>query len=223
MSEPVVTIVADDREAAGGVIAALRGRADVSLSIARLPLGDYKVDSAILFERKTVRDFAASVEDGRLFNQVKRLASSPLKSALVIEGTSADMAATGMRREALQGALICVSIIFGLPVLRAMDADETARLMVYTARQIARLGTQGTHRAGYRPKGRRKRQLFLLQGLPGVGPDRAARLLDHFGSVEAVYSADKEDLLGVAGVGRTTAEKIRWILQEGRQTYGARR
>ena len=222
MSESAITIVADDREAQAGVIAALRARADVSLSIARLPLGDYKVDSAILFERKTLRDFAASIENGRLFNQAKRLTSSSLKSALILEGTAADMAATGMRREALQGALICISIICGLPVLRAMDAEETARLMIYTARQIARTTAGGIHRAGYRPKGKRKRQLFLLQGLPGIGPDRAARLLDHFGTVEAVCSADEEDLRSVAGVGRTTAEKIRWILQEAQEHYGAR-
>lgn len=221
MSEQPVTIVADDREAASGVIAALRARADVSLSVARLPLGDYKVDCSILFERKTLRDFAASIEDGRLFNQVKRLVSSPLKSALILEGTAADMAATGMRREALQGALICVSIMYGLPVLRAQDAGETARLMIYTARQIARVTTCGVPRAGYRPKGKRRRQLFLLQGLPGIGPDRAARLLDHFGTVEAVCAADDEDLRSVAGVGRTTAEKIRWILQEAQEHYGA--
>ena len=65
------------------------------------------------------------------------------------------------------------------------------------------------HRPGYRPKRRRNRQLFILQGLPGVGSARAERLLDTFGSIQAVFSADVESLAGVEGIGRKTAETIR--------------
>jgi len=66
---------------------------------------------------------------------------------------------------------------------------------------------------GYRPKGKRARQLFLLQGLPGVGPERAARLLDRFGSVQSVMTASADDLAAVNGIGERTAAKIRWVLE----------
>jgi len=208
-----VAIVADDRELQAPVIAALRKRADVSVTIQRLPLGDYKAGSSLLFERKTLRDFAESIADGRLFNQGHRLAASPLKAVLIIEGTAADLAATGVRREAMQGALISISVIFGVPVLRSLNADESARLIVYAAYQAARIDAQGLHRPGHRPKGVRKRQLFVLQSLPGIGPDRAARLLDFFGSLEAVFSADAEDLCAVTGIGTSTAATIRRLMQ----------
>jgi ERCC4-type nuclease len=59
----------------------------------------------------------------------------------------------------------------------------------------------------------------MLQGLPGIGPDRAARLLDEFGSVEAVLTAAREDLLTVDGIGPVTARGIRWVVSEPTATY----
>jgi hypothetical protein len=40
------------------------------------------------------------------------------------------------------------------------------------------------------------RRLFLLQGLPGVGPALAHRLLGHFGSIERIVTADTRWLDG---------------------------
>jgi len=53
-----------------------------------------------------------------------------------------------------------------------------------------------------------------LQGLPGVGPERAERLLDRFGSVEAAISASSDELQSVDGIGVNIADKIRWVVSE---------
>jgi ERCC4-type nuclease len=78
------------------------------------------------------------------------------------------------------------------------------------------------HRPGYRPKSKRKRQLFILQGLPGIGPERAGRLLDRFGSVEASISAGSNELQSVDGVGKSIAEKIKWAVSERVTPYFSR-
>jgi DNA excision repair protein ERCC-4 len=65
-----------------------------------------------------------------------------------------------------------------------------------------------------------KSQLFILQGLPGVGPERAGRLLDTFGSVEAVISASSSELQSVYGIGKTVADRIKWAVSERIQPYG---
>ncbi len=114
----------------------------------------------------------------------------------------------------MQGALITVSLILGIPVLRSKDPSETARLIVYIGRQIESMAGGGVHRYGYRPKDKRKRQLFILQGLPGVGPERAGRLLDSFGSVEAAISARSSELQSVDGIGKSIADKIRWAVSQ---------
>jgi len=54
--------------------------------------------------------------------------------------------------------------------------------------------------------------LFLLQGLPRIGPERAARLLDRFGSVQAVAAASAAELASVDGIGEAIAGGIRWVL-----------
>lgn len=208
-------MVADDRENAGGVITALRAQAEaVNLMVQRLPVGDFAVEENFLVERKTLRDFAASVVDARLFRQAEKLSRSGRRGILILEGTASAADGAGVTREALQGALITVSVFYGLAVLRARDAGEAARLLVYLGRQAQRFARQAFHRAGYRPKGKRARQLFVLQGLPGVGPGRAESLLTRFGSVENVARASAAELAEVAGIGSATAAKIRWIVAE---------
>jgi ERCC4-type nuclease len=114
----------------------------------------------------------------------------------------------------MQGALITVSLILGIPVLRSKDPSETAKLIVFIARQIESMARGGVQRHGYRPKTKKKRQLFILQGLPGVGPERAERLLARFGSVEAAISASSSQLQSVDGIGKSIADKIRWVVSE---------
>lgn len=210
----IIHIIADDREPKSEVIRSLSEIENVTFEIRRLPLGDYQVDNRVIVERKTLRDFAISIIDGRLFKQAIRLANSNLTGVLIIEGTNRDTADLGIARAAMQGALITVSLILGIPVLRAIDPAETAKLLVFMARQIKHLANNGIQRHGYRPKNKRKRQVFILQGLPGIGYERAVRLLDTFGSVERVISASSEELQGVEGIGKKIADKIRWVVGE---------
>jgi excinuclease UvrABC nuclease subunit len=62
-------------------------------------------------------------------------------------------------------------------------------------------------------------QSRILQGLPGVGPERARRLLDRFGTIEAVIAAPAEGLAAVPGIGKGTAEGIRWAVREAAAPY----
>ena len=209
-----IHIIADDRERKSGVVEYLAGLEHVGVHIQRLSMGDYQADGRLLVERKTLKDFAVSIIDGRLFRQMTRLASSAFMGVLILEGTIQDMHKLGVNREAMQGALITVSLILGIPVLRSKDASETAKLIVYCARQITSRARAGVYRHGYRPKDKRKKQLFILQGLPGVGLERAGRLLNTFGSVEAVISASSSELQSVYGIGKSLANKIRWAVSE---------
>ena len=219
-NEHLTTVIADDRERKSGVLQFLSGSENVSVRIRRLSVGDYLVDHRLVFERKTLNDFALSIIDGRLFKQAIRLVGSKYKGVLILEGTGREMTETGVRRDAMQGALINVSIMLGIPVLRSKPPSESARLILYTAKQIKSFARGAVQRHGSRPKGKRKKQLFILQGLPGVGSERAARLLDEFGSVEAVVTATREELQSVKGIGNSIAARIKWAVKEEIQSYG---
>lgn len=215
-----IRVIADDRERSSEIITAFSRIKSVSLSVKRLSVGDYLVDNRLMFERKTLNDLAASIIDGRLFKQMIRLARSHYKAVLVLEGTGKDLTNMGIRREALQGALITVNLILGIPILRSKDPSESARLIVYAAQQINTVIQGCCQRPGYRPRGKRRRQMFMLQGLPGIGRERAERLLNTFGTVEAVITAGIEDLQCVDGIGQKTAEKIKWTVSEEISPYG---
>ncbi|MEF8796752.1 MAG: ERCC4 domain-containing protein [Salinivenus sp.] len=221
MADSTVRVVADDREEGSGVIEALAATDGVAVAVDRLSLGDYFVDDGLRVERKTLPDLAVSIADGRLFRQASRLVTESTRAVVILEGTARDLANSDMRREALQGALITLTLRLDLPLLRAKGPSETARLLCYAARQRRRTQTGAVPRAsdGSRPSGKRKTQLYVLQGLPGVGPTRAQRLLEHFGSVEAVMTASVKTLTEVEGIGPKTAQSVRWAVEEASVRY----
>jgi len=216
-----VTVKADDRERKSEVINYLLDMKNVTVDVTRLSIGDYLADNRLIFERKTLNDFALSIIDGRLFTQAIRLTASNHRGILILEGTGKDLQEIGVRREAMQGALITVSLILGIPVLRSINPSETANLIIYAARQIKSVAKGTLYRHGYQPKDKRKRQIFVLQGLPGIGAERAKRLLDTFGSIEAVITAGSEELQSVDGIGKNIAERIKWTVSEQAKPYGS--
>lgn len=207
-----VHIQADCREEKSGVVEALRTLQDVDVEVRQLKLGDYLLPNRVLVERKSLVDLVESLKDGRLFSQASRLAASEFRGAVILEGQGRDLIGTEMRREALLGAIVSLSLVFNLAVLRSSGPAETASVLVYAARQLQRDVDDVPMRHGRRPKRKKRIQLRLLQGLPGVGAKRAQALLDHFGSVAAVVQASQEGLQEVDGFGPVVAQSIRWAV-----------
>jgi ERCC4-type nuclease len=54
----------------------------------------------------------------------------------------------------------------------------------------------------------REAMLAVVEGLPGVGPERAEALLRKFGTLSALFSASAEELEQVEGVGEKTAKRL---------------
>jgi ERCC4-type nuclease len=213
------SILIDDRESHAGVFDALRRDPQAAVRLQRLPVGDYLLDDNLLFERKTLVDLAASIKDGRLFRQGLQLASASARGVLILEGTSRDLARSRMRREAIQGALVTLTLSFGIPLLRSVNPEETAALMLLAARQGRARASGSLPRPGHRPRGKPRIQSRVLQGLPRIGPERAKRLIDHFGSVEGVIAARADELAAVPGIGKGIADGIRWAVEEPLAAY----
>lgn len=218
-----VLVRVDDREPFTGAIAELLRMPKVEVRVERLPIGDFLVENRAVIERKTVADFCRSLIDGRLFGQAHRLSQQPLPAVLILEGRASQVTELPVRREALQGAMVSLSTIFRLPVLRSLDAAETARLIVYAGRQLQRHSSDRFYLVGRKPKGKRRAQMHVLQSLPGIGPDRARLLLDRFTTLERVIVATHKELADVPGIGPVTAGKMREILSETPLPYRTKR
>jgi DNA excision repair protein ERCC-4 len=164
-----------------------RGCGDFDICLERLAVGDYLIDGGIVIERKTYADFATSLVDGRLFPQAAALARSPHRPIVLLEGpTPAQM--PDVHAHALKGALLSLAVMWRLPVIHARNPEDSLRILRLLAGQLARTNPPVLQRYDRKPKRLASRKLYMLQGLPGVGPALANRLLVHFGSVERVIT-----------------------------------
>ena len=208
-----MTILIDHREAKNRkLVTAFQSHPGIHLERVTLKTGDFLVDNQLLMERKTLTDFALSIKDGRLFRQAARLTAVKQNTAIILEGTSRELKKIGMKREALQGALICLSLKFHLPVLRSMSPEETAWLIIVAAGQCTTVKRSTKYQLPRTAPAKRMNtlhhQLYILQGLPDIGPIKAQSLLKNFGSLKAFFSAGPSEFKKVDGIGNMTAEKI---------------
>lgn len=220
MINQLIKLSIDDREPVDDMLYFFSFYPNIEPEIKRLTVGDIQFADRLIFERKTLNDFALSIIDGRLFSQCLRLCSQEIQPVIILEGTSKDLHTINIKREAMQGALITISLTYRIPVLRAINLKETCSLVITGVKQHLNRATGTIQRHGYHPKGKKRQQLLLLQGLPGIGKERAKLLLEKFGTIENVINASAADLKSLDGIGSKTAENIRYILSEPQAQYG---
>jgi ERCC4-type nuclease len=61
----------------------------------------------------------------------------------------------------------------------------------------------------------------VLRSLPGISSVGAGRLLAHFGSLERVFAAEREELLEVRGIGPVRARTLDRLFRASTGTSGA--
>ncbi|MBN2059281.1 MAG: hypothetical protein JW882_02585 [Deltaproteobacteria bacterium] len=203
-------IIIDHREKVSGIIDFLE-KEGITIEVRNLNFGDYIINHSITIERKTARDFLISIIDGRLFRQIANLKKNCEVPILIIEGNpyKTDL---DFDPHAIMGALVSISVIWYIPVILSRSIEDTADKLILMGRQEETYKDVVPLRGGYRPKRLKSKQLYILQGLPKVGPMTAKRLIEHFKCVSKIMNASIDDLTKVEGVGEISAKKIREVL-----------
>lgn len=213
MSQPTpVELIVDSRETRSGMLELLSA-AGLPFSTAEMPAGDYRL-GPFLIERKTANDLVASILDGRLFQQAEAVCQSAPRPMLLIEGDLTKIA-SAIDHEAILGALSALSVFWELQIVHMPSITHSSRLLNRMHRHLSEgLGYEvATRVAKPRTAPDGAMSQYLVSGLPGVGPELASRLVIHFGSAAAVFTADVKALCAVKGVGAGTAAKIVESLQ----------
>jgi len=210
----LLTIHMDHREDRSGMGDLLAQQKHIQLIRSHLSVGDYIINEVVVAERKTGLDFVQSIVDGRLFRQASRMKSIFRSSVFIIEGNNLYRSGINIHPHAVKGALANLGLVWQIPVLFTDDPCDTVMTLMLIANQSMGVYNEFSYRPGRRPKQLRKRQLYILQGLPYVGNRLARYLLDHFGSVQAAMNASKEDLMRIPCLGQTKAKKIRQVLSK---------
>ncbi len=203
-------VYVDHREIRSGVSRILE-EGGINVIMQTLEVGDYVPSDRVCIERKTAADFIDSLISGRrdLFRQIADLARTYERPVLIIEGDDI-YNLRQIHPNAVRGAIASIAIDFSVPVIMSRDEEDTAAMIMAIAKR-----EQQDHGREVAMHGKRsammlpEQQEYIVSAISNIGPVVARNLLKHFGSVEAVMQASREELKGVELVGPKTADRIR--------------
>ncbi|MCX9026475.1 MAG: DEAD/DEAH box helicase [Candidatus Methanoperedens sp.] len=208
----VVKVMVDQREIRSHVVHTLE-KLGTDVTLTTLEVGDYVVSDRVGIERKTAEDFLSTLLDGRdLFGQVSDLKRAYERPLMIIEGEGI-YTARRVHPNVIRGVLAAITIDFGIPIIFSRDEEDTAALISVIAKREQvdskrEINLHGKKTASTLPE----QQEYLVSAISEIGPVVARNLLRHFGTVERIMAASREELMKVELVGPKTADRIREVV-----------
>ncbi|MEM5766442.1 MAG: ERCC4 domain-containing protein [Candidatus Aenigmatarchaeota archaeon] len=207
-SKEKVVIICDYREK--GVNEVLK-KTGAIVNEMNLECGDFICSKRVVIERKSYDDFISSIFNGRIFEQASKLKKNFEKPIILIEGYST----REINENSLKATIASLVIDFGISLISTRNELDTAKTIYWIARKEQEEKKFGlAFKVGKKPEDLNKIKEFIVSGIPGISTVLSKRLLEKFGSVEKVFSADEKELKSVKGIGEKLAKKIKKILTE---------
>ncbi len=213
LKEPKVTIYIDSREKDSGIAKELIDQ-NVNIETKNL-ITDFVISDEIGIERKTVQDFADSIVDGRLLDQLKELKQNFPRPLIILEGDEDIYSVRKIHAHAIQGMLATITLSYGIPIISTKNTKETVSLLKVIANRFQTTKPREfTLRTGVKPLTLKEQQEFIIESLPGIGPSLAKSLLESLKSVSNIINSPEEVLQQVEKVGPKKAKEIRRVIDE---------
>lgn len=211
-NEELCSIVVDYRERPSGIQDVLRDWG-IQISMETLEIADYVISPKCAAERKSGRDFYSSLFDseGRLFKQAMNLSNAYEKPVWIVEGS---IPSQPNSINSLLGALLSLSLDYGIHVLFSANILETAR---YLRLLCKREWEENRGRINiYRPKKPKdsipKLQLYLVSSFPNWSGETAKRALELAKTPRNLFTFKPDDLKKIEGVGQKRIEEFLKIM-----------
>ena len=215
--DEAIEVVADQRELDSHIARDLSTREGVETRLETLEVGDYVLSDRVVVERKSIDDFLDTLVGGdrSMFEQVGAAARHYARPVVILEGDRL-YESRNVHPNAIRGALASLAVDFGASVMRTEGPDDTADLLEVVARREQEADDRAVSVHGEKGgKTLAEQQEYVVGSVAEVGPVTARALLEQFGTVEAVMSADEEALLAVDGIGEVTADRITDVTKSG--------
>ncbi|RLJ01073.1 MAG: hypothetical protein DRP06_00295 [Candidatus Aenigmatarchaeota archaeon] len=207
MENPIVKT--DKRELKSGITRYLKNFGCI-VEEEQLEIGDYILSDRTAIERKSFSDLISSIQDLRLFSQLKHLCKFE-KPILLVEGFEYF---GNLNNNSLFGALASIILDFGVPVIWTKDKRDSANFIYSAAkREQFKNNREIAIRIRKRSKNLEDEQKYLIAGLPSVSSVLAKRLLEKFKTPHKIFHAKKEKLIEVKGMGEKKAQRIIDVLE----------
>ncbi len=180
---------------------------DTEIEVRELPCGDIWLDEDVIIERKTIGDLLASIADNRLFNQANEMRQLTEWCYIIIEGSliwyDKKIIGTDWHFRSVQGALLQVQEL-GVCIVYCNDADDFPKTVEWIGnKDRSKITTIEPRKYGLPITIGEK----ILSAIPGIGLDRAGKLLREFDSTMAVLECLTDDSCDLpSGIGKKTRQ-----------------
>lgn len=175
------------------------------------------VYGAVGVQRKEISDLISSTYDGRLAKEFGQLRQLPL-AVLLIEGRLVwtddgyAMGGSSYTKAQHQGMLWSAQSN-GLWIANSEGVAGTCEWLSLFTKWTSKprhsgFRTRPGPRSAWGKVTNREWGEWLLQSFPGIGPDVARAIYDHFGTVPLSWTVNELDLLDVKGIGKGRAREL---------------
>lgn len=188
-------IIADYREKNSLVISKLK-KLDAIVELKELKVGDYIANSTVV-ERKTIPDFLSSMKNKRLTKQLEELQQYKNR-LLIIEGFKEKdiYRESSINENAIRGFLLSICLKHNVPIIFTKDEEDTSKFLIILAKKKE---TPASLNATKKALNQKEQMQFILESFPGIGPKKSKLLLEKFGSLQNIFTADMLDLKKILG------------------------
>ena len=214
MTEQKPKLIADVREKNSLVIAELVSLG-VEVDIQHLKLADYLISNEIAVERKTINDFAGSMINRRLLDQLRDLKINYKNPLLIVEKEDhQDLykpSGINIHENAIRGMILTVAIQFNIPIIFTEGYEDTAKYLMLLAKKQTKPEGEISLVAKRHAYSMKEQQRIIIESFPGIGPKTAKEILKKFRTIKNFANASEEELKGIPKLGKK-AEILKKIL-----------
>ena len=193
--EEKIKIEVDFREK-NSLVASYLVKEGFDVEFKQLNVGDYIIKD-VAIERKTISDLKSSIVDKRIFRQLIELKQYP-KSFLILEGFFQEgKYEGGINENAFRGFLIALSLEWDTKVIFSENEKDSAKYISVLARRKEYKEFSLKPSKTFLTK--EEQIQYILEGFPNVGPKKAKKLIEKFGSLKSIFNASREELEEILG------------------------
>jgi len=208
---PNTPIIIDTREKQSLTAANLMEK-KANIKFETLEIGDYLIKD-IIIERKTFSDFAGSIINKRLQEQLTNLKKYK-RHFLLLEGFGYDYENFPVNENAIRGMLLSVATDFQIPIIYTKDSEDTANFLLILAKKYEKTKVDIAIRHSKNQKSLDDQKQFILEGFPGIGPTLSKTLIEKYKTLNKIFKVPKEELQKIPKFDENKIDKFKKILEE---------
>ncbi len=176
-------------------------------------VADYFCGNQVGVEHKTPEDFIGSVR-GRLWQQAVELRENFNHAFIVVDGTMEDLLdlVPENQHNSIWAAVNSLNTRYRTPVLFCGKNNLATQLYWLLNKATDEKVIDYTPVRKQAPT--KDLQVHLISALPGIGHEKAKRILEEYGSPLRAFNLLQEWSDSIEGVGKKTVEKIHTIISE---------